>query len=173
MKREDIFSILSLLFIIIVLAVIAFFVGKKLFGKQGVIDQYQEGETEYNKTEIVDKLNLLVKEKYVLDYKYASENQKDIEEIYTTETILAYLSEKGYLEPLKDVEDNVIEDEYYINPNAFDSDISTSVINKNGSESNGTKLFKVKKVDDKYIISFIDKYGTEEDLGELNLKPEV
>ncbi len=173
MKREDIFSILSLLFIIILLIIVAVFVGKKLFGKQGVIDQYKEVDTEYNKTEIVDKLNLIIKEKYVLDYKYASENQKDIDEIYTTETIVAYLLDQGYLEPLKDINDNLVEDQYYINPGAFNSDIATSVINKNGSASNGTKLFKVKKLEDKYMIYFIDKYGEEEELGELILKPEV
>ena len=173
MKREDIFSVLSLILIIVVLIVIAVFVGNKLFGKEGVIDQYKEADTEYNKSEIVDKLNLIVKEKYVLDYKYASENQKDIDEIYTTETVFSYLLEKGYLEPLKDINDNLVEDQYYINPEAFNSDIATSVINENGSASNGTKLFKVKKIEEKYLIYFIDKYGEEEELGELILKPEV
>lgn len=173
MKREDVFSILSLLFIIIILIIVAVFVGKKLFGKKGVIDQYKEADTEYNKTEIVDKLNLIIKEKYVLDYKYASENQKNIDEIYTTETIVTYLLEQGYLEPLKDINDNLVEDQYYINPEAFNSDIAKSVINENGSASNGTKLFKVKKLEDKYMIYFIDKYGEEEELGELILKPEV
>lgn len=173
MKREDVFSILSLLFIIIILIIVAVFVGKKLFGKKGVIDQYKEADTEYNKTEIVDKLNLIIKEKYVLDYKYASENQKNIDEIYNTETIVTYLLDQGYLEPLKDINDNLVEDQYYINPEAFNSDIAKSVINENGSASNGTKLFKVKKLEDKYMIYFIDKYGEEEELGELILKPEV
>ena len=173
MKREDIFSVLSLIVIIIILILIAGYVANKLFGKEGVIDQYKEADIEYNKAEIVEKLNLAIKEKYVLDYKYAQENKKNIDEIYTAETAFNFLLEQKYLEPLRDVDNDVVENQYYVNADALNSDIATYVINKNGSESNGTKIFKVKKVDDKYIISFIDKYGTEEDLGELILKPEV
>lgn len=173
MKREEIFSLISLVIVIAILIVIAVFVGNKLFGREGVVDQYKEADTEYNKTEIVENLNLMIKEKYVLDYKYAQENKKDIDEIYNTETIFSYLLEKGYLEPLKDINDNLVEDQYYINADSLHTDIATAVINENGSASNGTKLFKVKKIEDKYMIYFIDKYGEEEELGELILKPEV
>ena len=139
MKREDIFSVLSLLVIIVVLILISAYVANKLFGKEGVIDQYKEADTEYNKSEIVEKLNLTIKEKYVLDYKYAQENKKDIEEIYTTETAFNFLLEQGYLEPLKDVDDDVVENEYYVNAEKLNSDIATSAINANGAASNKCK----------------------------------
>ena len=46
-------------------------------------------------------------------------------------------------------------------------------VKQNGSEGNGTKVFKIKKVEDKYMIYFVDKYGEEQELGELIIKPEL
>ena len=48
-----------------------------------------------------------------------------------------------------------------------------NAINENGSESNGTKVYKIKKLDSKYMIYFVDKYGDEEELGELVLNPVI
>lgn len=173
MKREDIFSMLTLILGIALVVGLFFLIGTKLFGKQGIIDQYKEADVEYNKTEIVENMNLIVKQKYVLDYKYALENNKKIEEIYTEETAFNYLLDQGYIEQLRDINDNLVQDQYYIKPEALNSDISTFVLNENGSASNGTKIFKIKKLEDKYMIYFVDKYGDEEELGELILKPEV
>ena len=64
-------------------------------------------------------------------------------------------------------------EEYYINADSLNSDIATQVINENGSNSNGTKVFKIKKIEDKYMIYFVDKYGEQEEIGELIMKPEV
>ena len=117
--------------------------------------------------------NLIVKEKYVLDYKYASENNKNIDEIYSADTVLQYLLDKNIIEQLKDINDNIVENQYFINPDALNSDIATNVINGNGSNSNGTKVFKIKQLEDKYMIYFVNKFGDEEELGELVMKPEV
>ena len=117
--------------------------------------------------------NLIVKEKYVLDYKYASENNQKIEDIYSADTVIQFLLDKNYIEQLKDINDNIVENQYFINPDSLNSDIATNVINENGSNSNGTKVFKIKKIDDKYMIYFVNKYGDEEELGELVMNPEV
>ncbi len=173
MKKEDGLSIISLVLIIVILLVGLGFAVNKIFGKDGVIDQFKEADNEYNKTEIVDNLNLIVKEKYVLDSKYATENNIVVSEICNPNTLFGYLLEKGYIEELKDINDNVVADQYYVNADLFKGDIASNAINANGSNSNGTKVYKVKKVDDKYMIYFVDKYGNEEELGELNLNPEV
>lgn len=173
MRREDFFSILILFVIIALLIALAVFAINKVFGKEGVIDQYTEADNEYNKSEIVDKLNLIIKEKYIFDYKYATANNKTVTEVYNEETIIGYLLDENYIEPLKDINDNLVENQYYIQPNSINSDIATSVINENGSESNGTKIFKIKKLENKYSIFFVDKYGEEEEIGELILNPEV
>jgi hypothetical protein len=173
MKREDGLSIIALIIIIVILIIIAGVAVNKLFGDDGVVNQLSEADNEYNKTEIVEKLNLIVKEKYVFDYKYAQENNKKIEEIYTDEIVLNYLVDSGYIEQLKDINDNLVEDQYFINPDSLNSDLATNAIKENGSNGNGTKIYKVKKIDEKYMIYFVDKYGNEEELGELNLKPEV
>lgn len=170
MKKENGASIILLILVIIVLIIIA---GVSLNIVYKNVNKYTETEVEYNKEEIVEKLNLIVKEKYVLDYKYASENNKNIDEIYSSDTVVQYLLDKNIIEQLKDVNDNLVENQYFINPDALNSDIATNVLNENGSNSNGTKVFKIKKLDDKYMIYFVNKYGDEEELGELVMKPEV
>ncbi len=173
MKNGNGFSIVgSIIIVIIILGIIAFFAGDKILGRNGVVDQLKEADTEYNKTEIVDSLNLVIKEKYVLDYKYASENDLKPEDICTQENFFKYLLDNGYIEQLRDIKDNLVENQYYINADSLKGDIATSIINENGSESNGTKIYKVKKIDTKYQIYFVDKYGEEEELGELILDPE-
>lgn len=172
MKKGSSLSIAGIFLIIIILIIVAFFAGGKIFGRNGMVDKLTEADNEYNKTEIVDSLNLVIKEKYVLDYKYASENNLNPEEICTQENFFKYLLDSGYIEQLKDINDNLVEEQYYIKPDALKSDIATSVINENGSESNGTKVYKIKKMDERYLIYFVDKYGEEEELGELIINPE-
>lgn len=173
MRKEDGLSIIALIIIIVLLVVVAVIAYNKIFGQDGIVDQYTEIDTEYNKDEIVDKMNLIVKEKYIFDTKYATENNLNIEEIYTTENLLKYLLDEGYIEELKDVNDNIVKDQYYINASNINGDLATNVINENGSDSNGTKVFKIKKIEDKFMIYFVDKYGEETELGELIVKPEI
>lgn len=173
MKRENGASVIALILVIVVIVIIVGIALYKIFGSGGVLNQYTENDVEYNKTEIVEKMNLIVKEKYVLDYKYASENNQKIEDIYSADTVIQFLLDKNYIEQLKDINDNIVENQYFINPDSLNSDIATGVINENGSNSNGTKVFKIKKLDDKYMIYFVNKYGEEEELGELVMNPEV
>lgn len=86
---------------------------------------------------------------------------------------MQYLLDSNYIEQLKDIKNNPVQDQYFINPDALNSDIATGALKENGSEGNGTKIFKLKKIEDKYLIYFVDKYGNEEELGELIMKPEV
>ena len=173
MRKGDGLSIAGMFLLIIALIALAFFAGDKIFGKDGVMDKITEADNQYNKVEIVDSLNLIVKEKYVLDYKYAIENNLNPDEICTTDNFFKYLLETGYIEQLKDINDNLVQDQYYIRAEALKSDLATGVINENGSESNGTKEYKIKKLEDKYMIFFVDKYGDEEELGELIIKSET
>lgn len=170
MRNENGLSIIALIIAIVILVIIAGVVGNKLWGE---VDKINETDTEYNKEEIAEKLNLIIKEKYVLDYKYASENKKNIDEIFNEEAVMKYLLDSGYIEELKDINDNLVKDQYYINPDSLNSDLATNAINENGSNSNGTKVFKIKKIENKYLIYFVNKYGDEEQIGELIMKPEV
>ena len=86
---------------------------------------------------------------------------------------MVYLLESKYIEHLKDINDNIVENEYYINTEQLNRDIVSYEVNKNGSEGNGTKVFKIKKIETKYMIYFVDKYGEEEELGELIMHPEI
>ena len=167
MRKGDGLSIAGMFFVIIILIVLAFFAGDKILGKDGLVDN------EYNKVEIVDSLNLVIKEKYVLDYKYAIENNLNPDEICTSDNFFKYLLESGYIEQLKDINDNLVQDQYYIRAESLKSDLATGVINENGSGSNGTKVYKIKKLEDKYMIFFVDKYGDEEELGELIINTET
>lgn len=173
MRKENGMSTIGLIFIIVILIIIAVIAINKIFGKNGIWNEYKKTNTDYNKTEIVDCLDLIIKEKYVLDSKAALENKQEVNQVCTTENMFKYLLDEGYIEQLKDIKDNLVQDQYYINAEKLDGNIVTNVINENGSKSNGTKIFKIKKIDEKYMIYFVDKYGEEEKLEELVLIPEV
>lgn len=166
-------SIISSLIIIIIIVAVAYVGFKVVLGKGGLVEQYDQADYEYNKSEILDRLNGIIKEKYVLDYKYALENSKDINEIYSEDIVFQYLLDSEYIEPLKDIKDNLVEDQYFIKYDSLYTDDATNALKENGSLGNGTKIFKIKKEDNKYTIIYIDKYGEEEEIGELNLKPEI
>ena len=140
MRREDGLSIVALIIIIVILVVVAVLAYIKIFGEKGIVTQYSESETEYNKEEVVDKLNLIVKEKYIFDSKYATENNQNIDDIYTAEALIKYLMEQEYIEELKDVNDNVVQDQYYINAQKLNGDTASAVTNENGSSAYDTKL---------------------------------
>ncbi len=173
MRKDAGFSIIGLIITIVILLVVAVIAINKIFGDNGIVSQYKEEDTEYNKNEVVENINFIIKEKYFGDYKYASENDKNINEIYTENAVLVYLLESKYIEHLKDINDNIVENEYYINTEQLNRDIVSYEVNKNGSEGNGTKVFKIKKIETKYMIYFVDKYGEEEELGELIMHPEI
>lgn len=173
MRKDGGFSAIALIITIIIIIIIAVIAINKLIGDDGIIRQYKQEDTEYNKTEVVEKLNLIIKEKYFGDYKYAQENKKNIDEIYTEEAVFKYLLENNYIEELRDINDNLVSNEYYIKTESLNRDIVPYEVNPNGSAGNGTKVFKIKKVDTKYMIYFVDKYGNEEELGELIIHPQI
>ena len=173
MRKDGGFSAIALIITIIIIIIIAVIAINKLIGDDGIIRQYKQEDTEYNKTEVVEKLNLIIKEKYFGDYKYAQENKKNIDEIYTEEAVFNYLLENNYIEELRDINDNLVSNEYYIKTESLNRDIVSYEVNPNGSAGNGTKVFKIKKVDTKYMIYFVDKYGNEEVLGELVMHPQI
>lgn len=174
MRKENGFSVIGLIITIIILIIICIVAIDKLFGDEGVIRKVKQEDTEYNKTEVVEKLNLIIKEKYFGDYKYAQENQKDINQIYTEETVLQYLLTNNYIEELKDINDNIVSNEYFVNTDSLNRDIVDYEVNDNGSEGNGTKVFKIKKLENnKFMIYFVDKYGAEEEIGELVMRPQI
>ncbi|MBQ7410192.1 MAG: hypothetical protein IJW20_02290 [Clostridia bacterium] len=173
MRKEDGLSIISLIITIVILVLIAGFVGNKIFGKDGIVEKYKESENNYNKAEIVDKLNQIIREKYVLDYQYAVENKLKPEEYCTADNFFKYLLDCGYIEQLKDINDNLVQDQYYIIPESLHGNLAMNAINENGSESNGTKVYKIKKLENRYMIYFVDKYGEEEELGELIMNPDI
>ena len=162
MRKNEGLSIIVLILISIMILVGVGFVANWAWNK---ISEVREADTEYNKEEVVSNLNMLIKEKYFFEYKYASENHVDFSELYTTEKVIQSLIDNGHIEQLKDINDNLVEDQYYIHPETLKSDFSENEINEYGSDSNGTKLFKLKKIDERFMIYFVDKYGEEEDIG--------
>ena len=112
MKKEDGLSIIALILLIVVVAAVLGVVGTKAWQIfQGMRDE----DTEYNKTEIVEDVNLIVKEKYVFDYKYCLENNQNMDELYNETYLIDYLKTEGYIEDLRDINDNPVQDQYYIN----------------------------------------------------------
>lgn len=169
-KRDGALSVVGLLLISFLLLFGIAWAAK--FGWEKIVE-LKEADTEYNKEEVVNNLNFIIKEKYFFEYKYASENHINFEELYNTDAVIKSLIDNGHIEQLKDINDNPVENQYYIHPDTLKSDIEKNEINENGSNSNGTKVFKIKKLEDKFMIYFVDKYGEEEELGELIIYPDI
>ena len=71
MKKQDGLSILVLLLVSVLLVVGIGFAGNFIWNK---VVEMKDADTEYNKEEVVNNLNFIIKEKYFFEYKYASEN---------------------------------------------------------------------------------------------------
>ena len=75
MRKDGGFSAIALIITIIIIIIIAVIAINKLIGDDGIIRQYKQEDTEYNKTEVVEKLNLIIKEKYFGDYNRVYTNR--------------------------------------------------------------------------------------------------
>ena len=98
MKKGNGFSMVgSIIFVIIILIAILFFAGDKIFGKNGMVDKLKEADNEFNKTEIVDSLNLIIKEKYVLEerYFYGKTQMELSEELGISQAQISRLEKSG------------------------------------------------------------------------------
>lgn len=179
---------IKLLIIIAVLAVVAFIAYRAGTSNDGLITKFTTDEEEYNKSEVLEEINLIITEKYLDAYNksIAGDNKKDenkINEFYNPEKVIAYL--KGYsggddgninyeAEPDKTVfiEDLVDEtDCYYVKIENFKRDITTRGKGKNEKGSND--YFFIKKDGEDYKLYYKNANSEVDEIGALQLEQSI
>jgi hypothetical protein len=174
----------KLIIVIAILAVVGFFGYKLAVGRNGIITKVTKDEEKYNKSEILEEINLLITEKYLNVYsKATATGENKIEEFYNDEKVIAYL--KGYsggedgtinYEEAPDstiyIEDLVDEEGcYYVKIENLKQDFITYGKGENVEDSND--YFFIKKVDDKYNLYYKNVNSEIEEIGELQMEPSI
>ncbi len=183
MRKENGLGLISLAIIIIILIILVVITFKVVLGDDGVIDKVTTEEVEYNKTEVLDELNLIITEKYVDSYKKGTKGgENKLEQYYNPEKVIKFLEgysggETGEDYTTKDskviIEDLVgTTDMYFIKVSELNEDITSY---GQGENVEGSKdFFYIKKESEEvYKVYYKNVKGEDEEIGPLNLEPEI
>lgn len=193
MKKETKNNIIK--FIISVLIICAIIYGAYYFiiGKDGLINQINTVENEFDKTEVLEELNELVKEKYMAMYNETKQDtSKKLDELYNADVAISYLVEKGVLEYYyytnfdeqnkeytyieKDIKEDTPKrnDLFYVNVKKI-KDVSTYGKGKkyNNNKLNQNDVFILEKNVENdittYKINYFNQEGKKENVGVIEL----
>jgi len=188
-------KIIAFLITIAILVGIGFGVYYFIFGENGLINKITSVENEYEKTEVLEKLNDLLKEKYMAIYNESKSNPEiKLSESYNSDVAISYFFEKEILDYYYYSEYNEENNEYKYIAN---SDVNENTLKRNDlyyiksknienveSFGNGEKYtsdLKVNKNDvfilekktendiSTYILKYYDKIGNEKEVGTIEL----
>lgn len=184
MKKENGLGLIPLIFIIIVLLILIGVAFKLVLGDDGVLEKVTTEEAEYNKTEVLEEINLIIREKYLDAYKKSTSSGKkdNIEQYYNIEKVIKFL--KGYSGGesgndytnqdskviIEDLAGNT--DMYFIKISELKTDINGygGGENKEGSKD----FFFIKKESEQiYKVYYKNSNGEDEEIGELEFEPEI
>ena len=153
MKNEKGLTLTALVITIIILAILAGVSLKFVLGENGVIKQATTVEAEYNKSEVLEELNLIITEKYLDAYNKYTKAGKNatIEQYYNVEKVIQYLKgysggETGNDYQTKDskvvIEDLVgSADKYFIKISELNKDISNYAKGKNAENRKNAPIW--------------------------------
>ena len=172
MRNKNGLTLIALVIAIMVIVVLAGVTLKLTIGNDGVLTRAQEVEIEYNKNEVLEELNEVIKEKYLQAYKESS--GKNISDYYNEEKVIEFFIEKGYIEKLKNLSNEEIDNKYFINISALKRNITKYSLGKNGSEGNGKDLFYIDTTDSSaYLVNYVSPNGEVEEVGKLQIEQEL
>lgn len=191
MSKEVRNKIIIFIISILIIAGIAYGAYYFTIGRDGLVNKISSVENEFDKTEVIEKIKELVKEKYMEVYNSTKENSDiKLDEAYNEDVAISYLFEKGvidyyyyskYEENSKKYEyvynENVTEqtgkraDLYYINAQNIEN------VNTYGKgekytadlEVNKNDVFVMEKNAEKYVIKYFNQDGKEEEVGTVEI----
>ena len=191
MSKEVRNKIIIFIISILIIAGIAYGAYYFTIGRDGLVNKISSVENEFDKTEVIEKIKELVKEKYMEVYNSTKENSDiKLDEAYNEDVAISYLFEKGvidyyyyskYEENSKKYEyvynENVTEqtgkraDLYYINAQNIEN------VNTYGKgekytadlEVNKNDVFVMEKNAEKYVIKYFNQDGKEEDVETIEI----
>ena len=165
MRNNEGKAFLKLLIVIVILFLIGFMAYKWAIGRDGIITKVTTDEKEYNQSEVLQEINVIITQKYLEAYsKATSGGENKIEQFYNADKVMLYL--KGYTcdetgnintetEPTetKYIEDLTFEENcYYVKIENFKRDITSYGIGENAEDSND--YFVIKVEDENYNLYY-------------------
>lgn len=184
MKKENGLTLTALVITIIILLILAGISLKFVLGENGVIKQATTVEEKYNKSEVLEELNLLITEKYLDAYNKYTKAGKNatLDQYYNIEKVIKFL--KGYsggetgndyqIQDTKVIIEDLIgsTDKYFIRIAELNRDISSYAKGKN--EENSKDFFFIKKESDEvYKVYYRNLKREDEEIGMLQFHPQV
>lgn len=164
MEKENGFAYQILVLIIIIIIAVAGVFINKIIGRNGVLDRVSTVETEYNKEDVLEKINYIITQKFIEINNQAKENNQNISEIYNSDVVIEYLKQSLIIEEVYDDNGNFQENVYNINLDKLKEEEDTT-------QYFGT--FKLEKIDEKYIVVFYDNNNNAQEVGELQIQQTV
>ena len=186
-------TLVALVVTIIVLLILAGVSLNLVLGDNGILTKATNVEIEYNKSEVLEQLNLIITEKYLEAYHQAINDKKEVSEYYSATKVIEFLqtavieglepeegqdSYVGYIEALKDDTGNTIANQYFVKMPSLQRNISRFGLGKNdGSQSDIFIIVNNNNADgdnndvNDYVVKYISNDGTEEEIGILQMQP--
>ena len=143
MGKENGIAYQVLVLAIIIIIAIAGVVINKVVGKNGVIDRVAKVETDFNKEDVLEKINHKVMQKFIEINNQAKESKKSISELYNSDVVIEFLKQSLIIEEAYDESGNLQEGIYNIN---------LENLSENGDKVNYQGSFKLEKNADKYMV---------------------
>lgn len=159
MNQENGFAYQVLVLLIIIVIAIAGVVINKIVGKNGMLNQVAEVETEYSKEDVLEKINHIVTQKFIEINNQAKENNQNISELYNSDVVIEYLKQNLIIEETYDEAGNFQEGIYKINVDKL-----------RGEETAENGTFMLEKKEDKYMVIYYDQQNHIQEVGELQIQ---
>lgn len=161
MYKENGFAYQILILIIIIIIAVAGVVINKVIGKNGVLNQVAKVETEYDKEDVLEKINYKITQKFIEINNEAKASGRNISEMYNSDVVIEYLKQSLIIEETQDENGNFQEGIYLINIEKLKED---------NQEIKVQGTFKLEKIEDKYMVVYYDSEENEEEIGELQIQ---
>ncbi len=184
MKNNEGKVLFTLIILIVAVIVIAVVAHRLTISSDGLIRKATSDQEKYDKSEVLEEINVLITQKYLEAYnKLTTDSKNKIEEYFTPDKVINYL--KGY--PIKEdgsvnleeaptdtiyIEDLKSEENcYYIKIENFKRDITSYGKGENAENSND--YFFIKIEGENYNLYYKSSSGETEEIGALEFKQEI
>lgn len=184
MRNNEGKALLKLLIAIIILALIGVMAYRWAVGRNGIITKVTTDEKEYNQSEVLQEINVIITQKYLEAYsKATSDGENKIEQFYNADKVMLYLKgytcdEKGDIntegEPTETayIEDLFSEENcYYVKIENFKRDITNH--GKGENDENSSDYFFIKKEGEAYNLYYKDTNMEIEQIGALKIEQSI
>jgi len=126
-------KILTLIITIIIIIAIIIWGIKFIWGENGVLTKVTVDEVEWNKSEVLEEINMLLAPIYIDAHKTATETKVSIDELYSSDIVIDKLKEMNVIKDYIDIDGKEVEKKYYIDVNELKGDISQYGTGENGT----------------------------------------